>query len=301
VILVLRALGVGDLLTGVPALRGLRTHFAGERLCLAAPAGLAPLVALTGAVDELMPVAGLDDRPDWPRPAPRVAVNLHGRGPQSHRLLAEAGAPRLIGFDRPGAPQWKDDEHEVDRWCRLLAGHDNACDPADLELLPPPPADVPAGATVVHPGAKAALRRWPVERFAEVARGLSAEGHHVVVTGSAGERELALGLADLAGLPAHSVVRTDLAALAALVAQARLVVSGDTGIAHLATAYGTPSVVLFGPMSPDRWGPPRRRQHRAIWHGTAVEPGDGPGREPHPALLKITPGEVLTAARSVAR
>src|SRR4029450_13442480 len=95
---------------------------------------------------------------------------------------------------------------------------------------------------------------------------------------------------------------TSLAELAGLVAHARLVVSGDTGIAHLATAYRTPSVVLFGPVPPRRWGPPPDRPyHRAIWHGTRVDPGDAPGPGVHPALLSIGVGEVLAAAEEAER
>jgi hypothetical protein len=50
----------------------------------------------------------------------------------------------------------------------------------------------------------------------------------------------------------RSTGRTDVGALAALVAHARLVICGDTGVAHLATAYGNRSVLLFGPMPPER-------------------------------------------------
>ncbi|GID29720.1 hypothetical protein Abr02nite_47030 [Paractinoplanes brasiliensis] len=158
---------------------------------------------------------------------------------------------------------------------------------------------VAAGVSIVHPGAKSPSRRWPVERYATVARELIAEGHRVVITGSEAERDLALRVAERAGLGESAVPRTGLGELAALVAHARVVISGDTGIAHLASAYRTPSVVLFGPMSPERWGPPGRPQHRAIWHGTRSEPGDNPGPGVHPALLAIEPGEVLAAAREV--
>jgi ADP-heptose:LPS heptosyltransferase len=298
VILALRALGVGDLATGVPALRALRRAFGPERLVLAAPAWLGPLAELTGAVDELLPCAGLDD--PLPRRRPAVAVNLHGRGPQSHRLLRATGPGRLLAFG-PDGPQWIDDEHEVDRWCRMLHWYGLSCDPADLSLTRPP-SDRP-GATIVHPGAKSGRRRWPPARFAETARVLARAGHDVVVTGSAAEEPLARRVAQLAGLPPAAVLagRTGLRELAALVGHARLLVSGDTGIAHLATAFGTPSVVLFGPMSPRRWGPPPgRAEHVAIWHGHTAEPGDTPGDRPHPALLAVTVGEVLAAADRVA-
>ena len=61
--LVLRARGVADLLTAVPALRAIRRAFPDELLQLAAPASLPPLVKLTGSVDELVPTAGLAQFP----------------------------------------------------------------------------------------------------------------------------------------------------------------------------------------------------------------------------------------------
>jgi ADP-heptose:LPS heptosyltransferase len=297
-VLVLRALGIGDLVTAVPALRGLHTAFPGEPLALLAPAWLRPLVELTGAVDQLLPLAGLGDVP--PRVAPpAVAVNLHGRGPQSHRLLGALHPARLLGFRGPGCPYgplWSPDEHEVARWCRMLGWYGIRCDRGDLGLRVPPHPPV-RGASIVHPGAKAPRRRWPPERFAEVTRRLHEEGHHVVVTGSTGERALALRITRLAGLPDDRVLagRTHVGELAGLVATARLVVCGDTGVGHLATAYATPSVLLFGPVPPRLWGPTTcRPQHVVLWHGPARHAGT-----PDPALLAITVDEVLDAVARV--
>lgn len=296
-ILVLRALGVGDLATAVPALRGLRAASPGQ-LALAAPEWLAPLVRLIGGID-LVPFADLDADPAS-LPGASLAVNLHGRGPQSHRVLDDyplwAFANEAAGY-RDG-PRWRDDEHEVHRWCRLLRHYGVAADESDLELAVPAAA-VPHGVTIVHPGAKSPARRWPPARFAAICQTLRSAGQHVLVTASAAERSLGVRVAERAALPRDATPHTDLGELAALVAHARLVISGDTGIAHLATAYGTPSVVLFGPMSPARWGPPAGRpQHRALWHGTRSEPGDRPGV--HPALLAITEAEVLAAAEDAA-
>jgi ADP-heptose:LPS heptosyltransferase len=125
-----------------------------------------------------------------------------------------------------------------------------------------------------------------------VARAQALAGRHVVVTGYAAERPLALGIAREAGLNPDLVLagRTTLVQLAALVAAAALVVCGDTGIAHLATALGTPSVVLFGPTSPARWGPPAGRCHRVLWKGTT---GDPHAAEPDAGLLGLGVGEVL--------
>ena len=298
-VLVLRALGIGDLATAVPALRGLRAARPTEEIALAAPEWLAPLARLTGAVDRIVPVDGLDAA-RIPVPPPRLAVNLHGRGPGSHRLLAGSRPERMLAFACTGAeffdgPQWTFDEHEVRRWCRLLAWYRIVAVPTDLFLHRPAVPPVVAGATVVHPGAKDPGRRWPAGRFAEVARWLERAGHHVGVTGSPAERWLAARVATLAGLPAERVLagRTDVGGLAALVAHARLVVCGDTGIAHLATGYRTPSVLLFGPTPPRLWGPiVDADRHTVLWHGAASRTTR---RGPHPALRAITVDEVLAA------
>jgi ADP-heptose:LPS heptosyltransferase len=103
-------------------------------------------------------------------------------------------------------------------------------------------------------------------------------------------------VADLAGLPDGSVLagRTDLTTLAALVAAADLVVCGDTGVAHLASAYRTPSVVMFGPVAPSRWGPPADGPHTVLWKGDGT--GDPWGDDVDPALLALGVDEVVAAA-----
>ncbi|MBB2912040.1 ADP-heptose:LPS heptosyltransferase [Streptosporangium becharense] len=307
VLLVLRGLGLGDLLTAVPALRGLRRAHPGHRIVLAAPRALTPLLPLTGAVDALLDVAGPGPVPAGP--SPDIAVNLHGGGPQSVAALHATRPGRLLSHAHPGfpgvrGPSWRRDTHEVRRWCDLLAWYGVPADPADLALAPPPgPAvhdrtAVPSGGArpvVVHPGAAFPARRWPADRFARVAAGLREAGHEVLITGSAAERPIAEEVAARAGLPGECVLagRTGLGELAALVAGARLVVCGDTGVAHLATAFATPSVVLFGPVAPALWGPPRRGPHVVLWAGRS---GDPHGDRPDPGLLDIGVRDVLDAA-----
>jgi ADP-heptose:LPS heptosyltransferase len=292
-----RALGLGDLLTGVPALRALARACPHHRRVLVAPAALAPLAALTGAVD-----AVADARPLVPLPpglhGADVAVNLHGRGPESHAVLRATRPRRLIAFAEcgDGAPVWRAGEHEIVRWCRLLAESGIPADPHDLRIEPPltPAPEAARGATLIHPGAASRARRWPAERWAAVARAERAAGRRVAVTGSAAERELAAAVAAAADLPAGAVLagRTDLEELAAAVAAAARVVCGDTGIAHLATALGTPSVALFGPTPPAEWGPPDDPRHKALWAGRR---GDPHAEEPDPGLLEITVPAVVAA------
>ncbi len=309
-VVVLRALGLGDFLTGVPAYRALRRAFPGRPMYLAAPAALAGLVPLTGTFDGLLATGELH-AVGWRGPPPAVGVDLHGNGPASRKIVAELTPGRLIAFGDPGSgradgPQWRPGEHEVARWCRLCAESGIPADPADLRLPVPAAARQWADrAVVLHPGAAAAGRRWPAERFAAVATALSRGGHRIVITGSAAESALAQQVAslaaDAAGIAAvpgitvaagHSTVLQ----LARLVAAARLVIAGDTGVSHLATAFGRPSVTLFGPVPPAEWGPPPAHRHQVLWAGGPGYRGDPHGSRLDPALAAITVGEVLAAA-----
>jgi ADP-heptose:LPS heptosyltransferase len=301
VLVVLRALGLGDLLVGVPAYRALAEGFPEHRRVLATPAALAPLALATECFDEIVPAAPL--APFDEVREPDVAVNLHGSGPESHRVLLATKPRALIAFrhrdvrDTRGAPEWRVEEHEAARWCRLLAESGIAADATRLDL-PPPDCPAPAaafGATIVHPGAASAARRWPVERWAGIARAERDAGRTVLVTGSSAESALAADVAARAGLSPDAVLagRTDVLELASVVAVAGRVVCGDTGVAHLATAYATPSVVLFGPIAPASWGPPRDRPcHRALWTGRR---GDPHANHPDAGLLAITVDDVLAA------
>ena len=296
-VLVLRALGLGDLLTAVPALRGLRRAFPAHHLVLAAPRWLAPLAE--PHVDEVLGHTDLDT-PLPSRIGPDIAVNLHGRGPRSHALLDSVGPAHRIGHAAAGwaGPPWYDGIAERRRWCDLMSWYGIPADPADIRLPPPAEASPLPGAVVVHPGAGYRAKQWPATRFAEVARALAAEGHPVAVTGSAAEHEPAAEVVARAGLPPEALLagRTGLSLLAALVQQATVVVSGDTGIAHLAAAYGTASVVLYGPVPARRWGPPPGGPQLAL---CSIEhpSGDPLATEPDPALLAVTVAEVLSAVR----
>ncbi len=345
-VLVLRALGLGDALTGIPALRGIRRLWPDRTLLLATNGSLGEWLMGLGIIDGVVPVAGLTVPTDLPRLGRHVAVNLHGRGPESHRALMQGAPESLIAFDCPAAgyrspTRWRADEHEVARWCRLITDAGGPCSPADLYLTSPAdlplssPADLhlasaaephlrsPAGMppsssadarpstradahatsssgasssmVIIHPGAASEARRWPAERWAAVARELLADGNDVVLTGAEGGLcatvAQACGARDLSGeLPLEELTE--------LVGSAQLVLSGDTGVAHLATATRTPSVTLFGPIPPALWGPAIDHDlHTVLYHGTRT--GDPHGDRLNPDLLRITVPEVLRAARQL--
>ncbi|MGW0497508.1 glycosyltransferase family 9 protein [Streptomyces sp. NPDC003007] len=130
-------------------------------------------------------------------------------------------------------------------------------DDGRLRVLPPPDTSVLTGNgpyVVLHPGASAPARAWSPHRCAEAVALLTDAGHRVVVTGGPGEtaltREVAGSLAvDLGG-------RTTPRTLAGVLNLADVVISANTGPAHLAAAVGTPVVSLFAPVVPaGRWAP----------------------------------------------
>jgi ADP-heptose:LPS heptosyltransferase len=103
----------------------------------------------------------------------------------------------------------------------------------------------------------------------------------VVVTGTRDEAEIAAALAREAVRPVVNLAgRTTLGALAVLLSQARLVVSNDTGVSHLAAALRVPSAVIFIASDPRRWAPQDRRLHRPVGGETfaSVEAGEARDR-----------------------
>jgi ADP-heptose:LPS heptosyltransferase len=304
-VLAVRSLGLGDLCTAVPALRGLARGFPGHDLVLAAPGWQTPLARMAG-VSDVVGVRGLEPLPDE-LGGVAVAVNLHGSGPQSIERLIALRPRRLITYRHPevpasaAGPPWRREEHDVDRWCRLLADAGLVADPDDLRVGVPEGARPRAapGCVVVHPGAASAGRRWPADRFAAVVRHLCSRGLPVAVTGTREETALCEAVAHCTrGVDA--TVRslagaTSLPDLMATIGGARAVLSNDTGVAHLATALGTPSVVIFGPTAPSRWGP-RSGPHRVVWAGRT---GDPHADRLDPGLDRITVEEVIAALDDV--
>src|SRR5699024_8683319 len=254
-LLVLRALKLGDLLVAVPAIHAVRRARPQHRLILAVPGLLRPIVELIGGVDELHPTPGLDDRLAITPGRIDTAINMHGNGPESRGVIDALQSAHVVAHGGAG-PAWIVGILVRQSWVRLVEAFGMPGDPGDVAInRPKVPAAVPGG-VVVHGGAFYGSRQWPIDRFAAVCQALAAEGRPVVLTGSETERQRAVTVAELAGLTPDAVQagRMGLAEFAAQIAGASLVISADTGAAHLASAYGTPSIIIFGPAPPEEWG-----------------------------------------------
>jgi heptosyltransferase I len=107
---------------------------------------------------------------------------------------------------------------------------------------------------ILNPGAGWGAKRWPAERYGEVARGLADRGLRSVVNYGPGEEDLVRAVEIASGNAARGLKCT-ITELIALTRRARLFVGGDTGPLHLAAALRVPVVGIYGPTDPERNGP----------------------------------------------
>jgi ADP-heptose:LPS heptosyltransferase len=120
---------------------------------------------------------------------------------------------------------------------------------------------------VLQPGARSAAMRWPVEKFAEIARWLRDEqGITSVVNCAPREGTLAREVRDRLGAFAVVPYPLQLRDLIALIAGSSLFVGNDSGPAHLAAAAGRPSVVIYSSTNPVQWRP-WQTEHRVVASG----------------------------------
>jgi heptosyltransferase I len=273
-ILVIRAGALGDTLMATPVLPALAERYPGARIDFLASATAAPLLDGHPLIDETLPLR----RRNLPLAVSVEKLRLVRRlrrarydlavvlehAPRYYALAERAGAARIGGFrETPFDPALHSIANNLraagfDDWARRPWEMSLSLTGADARALPPAIADARRPLVGLHAGYGPAhrkrdqaqrLRGWPLERFAEVGRWLAARGAGLVLTGSAEDRPQVEQLAR--ALPPDAAVdvagRTGVRGLAAIIQRLALLVSVDSGPAHIAAALGTPLVVLWGP------------------------------------------------------
>jgi heptosyltransferase-2 len=332
---------VGDVVMSRPALRALRAADPKGLLAVLARPWVAGLYRLAEEVDEVLVDDPAGDHGGREGRA-RLAADIRERGydravilPTSFStalVLARAGVPERIGYRgewrRPLLTKsvhrgFAPGTHQVWRHLRLAAAA-GATPPAAPDVAWDAPKEIreAARARLAEVGVSGAFaaahvasfahaaKRWDLARFGEVFDGLAARhGFPVVLLGSAGEKAVnaeAGSFAKKARVLDLSGATTLPEALGVL-ASARLFVGNDSGLAHLASAAGTPTVVVFGPTDPDAtrpWDGARadgkparialaRRRTPCAPCGFPVCPID------HACMSAVAPGDVLAAAESI--
>jgi heptosyltransferase III len=111
---------------------------------------------------------------------------------------------------------------------------------------------------VLHVSPKFVYKSWTADGWGELAQALASDGLRVVIAGGASAQERRYVQSLLPRLPADALNlagKVDLGTLACVLGRAALYVGTDTAVTHMAAALGTPTVALFGPSNPVKWGP----------------------------------------------
>ncbi|MFD2053402.1 lipopolysaccharide heptosyltransferase I [Mesorhizobium calcicola] len=308
-VLIVKTSSMGDVIHTFPAVEDARLARPDVSFDWCVEEAFAGIVALHPAIDKIHTVAirrwrkALLDGGTW-REATALRRTLRGRrydlvidaqGLLKSALVArQAGAP-IAGFDRssarePSATLFYDvtyavprDLHAIERTRRLFGlalGYRPDLSTLDSGIVPSP--DNLAGtagktAFLLH-GTSREDKKWPVEDWIETARLVVDRGMTPVTTWS-NEREKAVAEAIAKAVPSTVVVpRSPLADIAAIIGRSTLVIGADTGLTHLASAFGLPTVAVF----------------------LATEPGLTGPRGQHASTLLAAPGERVTPAEVVA-
>jgi lipopolysaccharide heptosyltransferase I len=326
-VLIVRLGSIGDIVHAMPLVPALRAWSPGVEIDWVVEAALVSAVrmctGLTSIVSmETRRVAG--DR-GWTSTvgtlrARRYDVALDAQGLLKSAALARlSGARRVIGWTRPHLREGSASAfygervdpsgavHVIDKNLALLRalGIDGAAREVRLDAGPEPPfveeVATQAGGrfALVNPGANWPNKRWPPDRFGELAaRLLDDLALPSVVLWGPGDEGLADAVVAASRGAARRAPATMLTDVVHLAAGAALVVSGDTGPLHLACAAGSPVVGIFGPTDPRRNGPwsaadvsVSRFADCACHHQRAC-------RRKTWCLLDVSVDEVLAAARS---
>jgi len=274
-ILVIKLSALGDFIQALGPAAALRRHHAADRITLLTTAPYAELARQTGYFDEIL----IDPRPRLFNLGGWLALRRSLRAGRFDRVYDLQTSDRSSSYAwllRPGRPQWsgiargcshphadldRDAGHTIDKQAEqlLMAG----IHPVPLPSLSAVAAPLPAGLAgrdfvLLIPGSspRHPAKRWPAERYGQLAARLDTLGYLPVVLGSPGERAIAAAIVAACPAALDLAGKTDLAALAGLARAAAFTVGNDTGVTHIAAAGGNPVVVLFSNASePARCAP----------------------------------------------
>jgi ADP-heptose:LPS heptosyltransferase len=339
-IAILKPGGLGDFLAITPALRALRQALPLAHTTLIARPGMETFCRRYTMLDDVVacpPFPGVNAGPPDPDRLQSfiqslrtreldLAIQWAGNGKSSNQLLTQLGARWTAGFWAPGSKKldlylpFDDQRHEVQRFLDNiralgipLAGDEMEAPifSADLAEAQKAVPDLDGKRWLgINPSADDFKRRWPAERFAATAdRLLTKQAFDgLLLLGGPGQEDQTAAVAkklryrgqtiDLAG-------KLSLGGLAAVFTHLDLLISTDSGPAHLAAAVGTPTVVIYGAGPPMKWSPVAWVWQRPVadWHSSCRQfvPACCEELPLARCLDKISVNDVLTEANHLLR
>ena len=318
----------GDAVLMTPALRVMREHWPRGELHLLVPEEIAPIFQHLPWINRVWPMPRKRGRMDLGRTWPMIrglrgqrfdrsvdfASNDRGAitsflvGAKKRLGRAEGGGffGRKFCYTECATPETKI-QHESAKLAQVLSGW-NIPPPRLLEAEIRADPDLAGTAKGILPGERAVFchvassqpkKEWPLRHWAELYRLASDGGWQVVFTTARGDREQSL-MAELAKLAPGAVILpliTELPLFLAVLQQAAVFISGDTGPLHFAAGLGVPTISLFGPSSPAVWAPVGER-HQALTGGVCLCDGNSAvcTSQSH-CLAAISPEQVYDCLR----
>ncbi len=293
----IRASRIGDFICAIPAFEALRSALPSATIALVGLPFVRDLCARVPSIDRFVPFGGFPGMAEQffkPGRAVRffsrmqaekydLAIQMHGTGVFSNTYALMLGARLTAGFIREGDPPGMLDAaypmpatgHEVQKLLAFtsflgapalsespafpLLGRDRARADTLLAGAAPPYIGL-------HLFARKPEKCWPHERFMEAARRLRADRTGTIVL--IGGRDNATAASTVAGRIGPACLdltgMTSIGTLGAVVDRLAVLLTNDSGPAHIAYALGTPTVTIFGETDPERWGPPAPGPFRVI-------------------------------------
>ena len=298
-ILLIRLRSLGDLVLETPAIAALHSWRPDLRINVLVEPRFAPVLEGNPAIAELIFSRGLGETAlDLLRRKFPVVFNQHG-GPRSAMLTGASGSPLRVGWQGYqysflynvavpdakqfyGAPAVHTVEHRISQF--YFTGLPRGPIPRTQVFAQPDAIastarqlaekGIVAGApyAVLQPGARLPDMRWPVAKFAELARWLRKE-HGLASVVNLGARDEAIAAevrSEMQNCAAVMDAQLDVRELIALIAGSRIFVGNDSGPAHLAAALQRPSVVIFSITDPVQWRP-WQCAHRIVQTGATFD------------------------------
>jgi len=333
-ILIIQTAFLGDMILTLPLIDLLRAKGAASELAvIAAPAG-ARLLETQGSVEEIIE---FDKREADSGPSGTLRIARAGRtfgadvvlvphrSFRSAAIAALIGAAKRIGFDESGGRalltetvRYRARGHEIERVASLA-------EPLGVEL---PPGRIPFRVrvdetaehgldarlrdggvedrfAVLAPGSRWATKRWPEQRYAELAGRLTESGLGVVIVGGEDDREVSACVASLAGTKVLDTTGSlTLAQWLAVVRRSSVVISNDSAAAHVAAGVGTPVVAVFGPTAPEQGFAPYTDRSAIVAAELDCRPcgrhgADDCARGTHQCMEDVTVSRVFKAVRGL--
>jgi predicted lipopolysaccharide heptosyltransferase III len=296
-VLVIRLRSIGDTVLTTPSLDALRRFLPDARIDILLEDWVAPILDGFDAVDNVL-VFKKDDLKSRLKMALQIrrekydaVINLHG-GTTSGFFVRASSAKYRIGYDfyryrkfythifpiADCIKFWQTDKlHSAEQMLGLLglAGIPVEDKPKSRLGVSQDSKFKIQNYALIHPVAAFDTKQWATENFARVAEFLSEKGLQIVAVATRKEREILEKLKKLSKVPIQVFDDLTLPEITALAAKARIFVGNDSGIAHIAAAMNTPTVVIFGSSNRTHWRPWTDAPNEIVYENLPCQPCAG--------------------------